>query len=80
MKCLIVLFVAVSTNNVQLIINRFGQVGTVLVLWRAGTNQLIGVQNGSIIPATGSIELQPTDLTATILLTVRPCYFHVKNE
>ena len=63
-------FAAVTNNNVQLIINRFGQVGTILVLWQAGTNQLVGVENGSIIPATGSIEMQPTDLTATILLTV----------
>ena len=73
-ECLIVLFAAVINNNVQLIINRFGQVGTILVSWQAGTNQFVGVENGSIIPATGSVEMQSTDLTATILLTVRACY------
>lgn len=78
MNCLIVLFAAVSTNNVQLIVNRFGQVGTVLVLWQAGTNQLVGVENGSIVPATGTVEMQPTDLTATIILTVRPCCLYIK--
>ena len=67
----VVLLVAVNTNNVQLIVNRFGQVGTISVIWQAGTNQLVGVENGSIIPATGSIEMRPTDLTATIILTVR---------
>ena len=67
----VVLFVAVSTNNVQLVVNRFGRVGTILVLWQAGTNQLVGVENGSIVPATGSIEMQPMDMTATIILTVR---------
>ena len=65
------LYIAVNTNNVQLIVNRFGQVGTISVLWQAGTNQLVGVENGSIIPATGSIEMRPTNLTATIVLTVR---------
>ena len=69
-------FSAVTNNNVQLIINRFGQVGTILVLWQAGTNQLVGVENGSIIPATGSIEMQPTALTETILLTVWLCHLH----
>lgn len=62
---------AVNTNNVQLIVNRFGQVGTIFVTWQAGNNQLVGVENGSIVPATGSIEMQPTDSTATIILTVR---------
>lgn len=57
-------------NNVLLTVNRFGQVGTILVVWQAGTNQLVGVANGSIVPATGSIEMQPTELIATIILTV----------
>lgn len=61
-------------NNVQLTVNRFGQVGTILVFWQAGTNQLAGVENGSIIPATGSIEMQPMDSTAIIVLTVRLFY------
>ena len=65
------MFVAVTTNNVQLTVNRFGQVGTISLLWQAGTSQLVGVENGSIIPATGRIEMQPTDLIATVILTVR---------
>ena len=75
------LYIAVSMNNVQLTVNRFGQVGIISVLWQAGTNQLAGVENGSIIPATGSIEMQPTDLTETIILTVSLafCYLHFKN-
>ena len=65
------MFIAVTTNNVQLIVNRFGQVGTISLLWQAGSSQLVGVENGSIIPATGRIEMQPTALMATIILTVR---------
>ena len=74
-----VLFVAANTNNVQLTVNHFGEVGIVTVLWQAGTNQLVGVENGSIISATGRIEIQPTDSTATIILTVRHSYLIVKE-
>lgn len=61
----------VTTNNVQLTINRFGQVGVIQVVWMTGSNQYAGVENGSIVPVTGSIEMQPTDSTVSFSLTVR---------
>jgi len=61
---------ALTTNNVQLTINRFGQVGVIQVVWTTGSNQFAGVENGSIVPITGRLEMQPTDSTASFSLTV----------
>ena len=64
-------------NNVALTVVRSGALGTVMVYWTTGLTDST-IANGSIIPDRGSFQMNPTDTSAQIILTV--CMYNISTQ
>ena len=62
-----------ESSNVVLTVVRSGALGTVMVYWMTGLRNST-IANGTITPDRGSFQMNPTDISAQIVLTVCDVY------